>query len=213
MAAFPPDSALVQRILPSPNHGERRGARRPDCIILHYTGLPTLDDALDTAHAIPRRRCPPTTSIDEAGAVMQLVAGGAPRLACRASVPGRASAMSTRPRSASRSPIPATTAACRRFPDAQIAATIALVKDIASRWSIRPERVLAHSDIAPARKRDPGERFPWARLAAAKRRALGRARADRGRAAVRVGGGRPADPRAAGDAGALWLRRRADRRR
>jgi N-acetylmuramoyl-L-alanine amidase len=51
------------------------------------------------------------------------------------------------------------------FPPEQIAAVIALVGDIAARWSIRPERILAHSDIAPRRKRDPGEAFPWDELA------------------------------------------------
>ena len=50
------------------------------------------------------------------------------------------------------------------FPDAQIEALIALGADLCSRWAIPPERVLAHSDIAPARKRDPGELFPWERL-------------------------------------------------
>jgi len=53
------------------------------------------------------------------------------------------------------------------FPQAQIDATIALLRDIAARRAIRPERVLAHSDLAPARKRDPGERFPWDALALA----------------------------------------------
>ncbi len=53
------------------------------------------------------------------------------------------------------------------FPRRQIDATIALCKDIASRHRIRPERFLAHSDVAPARKRDPGERFPWDVLAKA----------------------------------------------
>ena len=53
----------------------------------------------------------------------------------------------------------------RDFPDAQIDAVIALCRDIVTRHDIPPERVLAHSDVAPARKEDPGERFPWARLA------------------------------------------------
>lgn len=52
------------------------------------------------------------------------------------------------------------------YPDAQIAAVIALARDIVARWSIPAERVLAHSDIAPERKEDPGETFPWGRLAA-----------------------------------------------
>lgn len=53
------------------------------------------------------------------------------------------------------------------FPDAQIEATIALLRDILARRSLGPHRVVGHSDVAPARKLDPGERFPWARLAAA----------------------------------------------
>jgi N-acetylmuramoyl-L-alanine amidase len=50
------------------------------------------------------------------------------------------------------------------FPDRQIESVIALAKDIATRWRIAPERVLAHSDVAPGRKLDPGEIFPWERL-------------------------------------------------
>jgi len=53
---------------------------------------------------------------------------------------------------------------CPEFPDAQIVAVIALCRDIQARWPIRPENVVAHSDVAPARKRDPGERFPWRTL-------------------------------------------------
>ncbi|MBN9072801.1 MAG: N-acetylmuramoyl-L-alanine amidase [Rhizobiales bacterium] len=55
----------------------------------------------------------------------------------------------------------------RPFPAVQIDAVIALCRGIALRRRIRPERVLAHSDVAPGRKVDPGELFPWARLAAA----------------------------------------------
>ena len=47
------------------------------------------------------------------------------------------------------------------FSAPQIEATIKLARDICARWRIAPERVLAHSDVAPARKRDPGEVFPW----------------------------------------------------
>jgi N-acetylmuramoyl-L-alanine amidase len=55
----------------------------------------------------------------------------------------------------------------RDFPEPQVAAVIALARDVVARWSIRPVRVLAHSDVAPSRKDDPGERFPWERLAKA----------------------------------------------
>ncbi|MEZ5938880.1 MAG: N-acetylmuramoyl-L-alanine amidase [Hyphomonadaceae bacterium] len=53
------------------------------------------------------------------------------------------------------------------FPDAQIDAVIALSREILARWGIPQSRVVGHSDIAPDRKQDPGERFPWARLAMA----------------------------------------------
>jgi N-acetylmuramoyl-L-alanine amidase len=53
------------------------------------------------------------------------------------------------------------------FPDAQIDGVIALCRDIGGRHGIRPDRVVAHSDVAPARKDDPGEKFPWGRLHAA----------------------------------------------
>jgi len=51
------------------------------------------------------------------------------------------------------------------FPEAQLKAVEALCTDIVARHGMRPERVLGHSDVAPTRKKDPGEKFPWARLA------------------------------------------------
>jgi N-acetylmuramoyl-L-alanine amidase len=54
----------------------------------------------------------------------------------------------------------------RPFPPEQIAALLALCQEIVDRWQIAPEDVLGHSDVAPGRKLDPGELFPWAALAA-----------------------------------------------
>jgi N-acetylmuramoyl-L-alanine amidase len=50
------------------------------------------------------------------------------------------------------------------YSDAQIEAVIALAKDIVERHGIEPQQVLAHSDIAPTRKSDPGPLFPWKQL-------------------------------------------------
>jgi N-acetylmuramoyl-L-alanine amidase len=50
------------------------------------------------------------------------------------------------------------------FPEPQIRQVITLCRDIVERLSIRADRVLAHSDVAPSRKQDPGEKFPWRRL-------------------------------------------------
>ena len=53
----------------------------------------------------------------------------------------------------------------RPFPEAQIDALIPLVGDIVARYGITRGNVVGHSDIAPSRKQDPGELFPWYRLA------------------------------------------------
>ncbi|RTL51933.1 MAG: N-acetylmuramoyl-L-alanine amidase [Bradyrhizobiaceae bacterium] len=53
---------------------------------------------------------------------------------------------------------------CPDYPDVQIESVIALCRDIMSRWPIPQHQVLAHSDVAPTRKQDPGEYFPWDRL-------------------------------------------------
>jgi len=55
----------------------------------------------------------------------------------------------------------------RDFPPAQIEALIALARGILARHAIPAINVVGHSDVAPARKLDPGEKFPWRALAAA----------------------------------------------
>ena len=162
---FPADSPLVSRLLPSPNHGERRGAGRPDCLILHYTGMPTLQGALDLL-TDPKREVSAHYVIAEDGEIWQLVPEA--RRAWHAGVARWKSETDLNSCSIGiEIANPGHDGGLPPFPDGQIAAVIALAKDIASRWKLKPERVLAHSDIAPARKRDPGEAFPWARLAAA----------------------------------------------
>jgi N-acetylmuramoyl-L-alanine amidase len=51
------------------------------------------------------------------------------------------------------------------FPEPQMTALESLLRGIMARWSIPPERIIGHSDMAPARKSDPGPRFDWRRLA------------------------------------------------
>ena len=55
----------------------------------------------------------------------------------------------------------------RPFPDVQVDAVIGLIEAIRGRWTVLDRDIVAHSDVAPARKIDPGELFPWARVAAA----------------------------------------------
>jgi N-acetylmuramoyl-L-alanine amidase len=163
--AFPHDSPLVAEVLPSPNHGERRGFARPDSLVLHYTGMPTAAAAIallrDSAREVSCHYV-----VEESGRVVQLVPESR-----RAWHAGVSCWRGERDMNSASLGIEICNAGhdggLPDFPEAQIAATIALCKDVISRHGIRPERVLAHSDIAPGRKIDPGERFPWARLAAA----------------------------------------------
>ena len=162
---WPADSAVVSAVRPSPNHGERRGRSTPDCIVLHYTGMADGPSAMV-------RLCDPETELSchyvvaEDGAVIQLV----PEVR-RAHHAGRSCwAGETDLNSASIGieivngghdfGLPA-------FPPAQVAAVIALCRDVMGRYAMVPPRILAHSDIAPSRKQDPGERFPWRTLAEA----------------------------------------------
>ncbi len=157
-----PDSPLVDRVVASPNHGERRGYGGPNCLILHYTGMATGEAAL-RALTDPASEVSAHYLIWEDGAIDQLVAESD-----RAWHAGRSWWKGESDLNSASIGIeivnPGHDGGSPPFPDRQIEATIALAQDIGARWTIAPERVLAHSDVAPARKRDPGEAFPWATL-------------------------------------------------
>ena len=157
-----PDSPLANRFVASPNYGERRGHGRPNCLILHYTGMPTGEAALK-ALTDPASEVSAHYLVWEDGSIDQLVAESD-----RAWHAGKGSWKGESDLNSASIGIeivnPGHDGGSPPFPDRQIAATIALARDISARWSIAPERILAHSDIAPARKRDPGEAFPWERL-------------------------------------------------
>jgi N-acetylmuramoyl-L-alanine amidase len=154
-----PDSPLVARFVSSPNYGDRRGYRAPNCLILHYTGMPTGEAALK-ALTDPASEVSAHYLVWEDGSIDQLVAERD-----RAWHAGRGSWKGETDLNSASIGIeivnPGHDGGSPPFPDRQIEATIALVRDIAARWGIAPERTLAHSDVAPARKRDPGEVFPW----------------------------------------------------
>ena len=158
--------AGIDRSHASPNHGARLGDPAwPDAIVLHYTGMRNGPSAVDWL-CNPASQVSSHYVVTEDGAVLELVPEER-----RAWHAGRSVwAGVTDLNSASIGieivngghdhDLPA-------FPEPQIEAVIALCRDIVARHAVPPERVLAHSDIAPGRKRDPGERFPWAQLAAA----------------------------------------------
>lgn len=160
-----PESPIAAKVFPSPNHGERAGGRRPDMLLLHYTGMPNEGEAL-------QRLCNPVAEVSahyfvfENGHVVQMVPEA--RRAWHAGVGSWAGETDINSASIGiEIANPGHDGGLPPFPDAQIANVVALARDIASRWGIPSDRVLAHSDVAPARKLDPGERFPWERLAQA----------------------------------------------
>jgi len=157
-----PDTSLAARFVPSPNFGERRGGGRPNCLILHYTGMPTPEAALGWL-TNPASEVSSHYFVWEDGRIDQLVAETA-----RAWHAGNAFWKGESDLNSASIGVeivnPGHDGGSPSFPDRQIAATIALARDVLSRWRIPPERVLAHSDVAPGRKRDPGEAFPWRRL-------------------------------------------------
>lgn len=148
---------------PSPNFDTRRGP--PDILVLHYTGMQTGEAALarlrDTEAKVSAHYL-----VEEDGRVFQLVPEER-----RAWHAGRGVWQGEDDVNAASIGIeivnPGHEFGYRPFPEPQIAAVTALVGDIRDRWTIPDNRIIAHSDLAPDRKEDPGELFPWKRLAEA----------------------------------------------
>jgi N-acetylmuramoyl-L-alanine amidase len=165
MSRIATDSPFASKVFPSPNHGERKDGRLPDSLVLHYTGMVDGPTAL-------AQLCNPAAQVSshyfvfEDGRVLQLV----PEIR-RAWHAGVGCWQGERDMNTASIGIEIVNAGhehgYRAFPSAQIAAVIDLSRDIVQRWAIRSDRVIAHSDMAPKRKQDPGELFPWGQLHAA----------------------------------------------
>ena len=136
-----------------------------DVLVLHYTGMRTGEEALARLRD-PSAKVSSHWLIEEDGRVFALVPEE--RRAWHAGVSWWRGRASLNDRSIGIEIVnPGHEWGYRPFPEAQIEAVIALCRQILARHPIRPIDVVAHGDIAPERKRDPGELFPWARLAAA----------------------------------------------
>lgn len=161
-AHFAPDFAEAA-IRPSPNFGERRDGKPVDILLLHYTGM-------ETGQAAEDRLCDPESEVSchyivhEDGRIVQMVPETGRAWHAGASFWRGETDINSRSvgieivNGGHEYGLPG-------FPDGQIDAVTALAADILRRHGIAPHRVLAHSDVAPGRKRDPGELFPWDRLA------------------------------------------------
>ncbi|MGH6744051.1 N-acetylmuramoyl-L-alanine amidase [Novosphingobium sp. PhB57] len=151
---------LVNSIVKSPNFNERK--LPISMVVLHYTGMKSAAEALE-------RMCDPEAEvsahymIDEAGAVTSLVpeekrAWHAGRSYWRGVTDVNSASIGIELVN------PGHEWGYRPFPEAQMEALLPLLADIVKRNHIPRGNVVGHSDIAPARKQDPGEFFDWARL-------------------------------------------------
>lgn len=153
------------RVRPSPNCGPRRDSIHPHILLLHYTGMKTGEEA-------EARLCHPESGVSchyivhEDGHIVQMVPE-----AMRAWHAGASSWQGERDINSRSIGIEIVNgghpADLPAYPERQIEAVITLSADIIARHHIRPRHVLGHSDVAPGRKIDPGEHFPWKALAAA----------------------------------------------
>ena len=151
---------LVNRTVSSPNWNERR--LPVSMVVLHYTGMQTADEAL-------ARMCDPAAEvsahymIDEDGTVISLVPEDK-----RAWHAGRSYWRGVTDINSASVGIelvnPGHDWGYRPFPEPQMDALMPLLADIMDRHDIPRANVVGHSDIAPARKQDPGEYFDWQRL-------------------------------------------------
>ncbi len=148
---------------PSPNFSERPEKAKIDTIVLHYTGMKSSKEAL-------RRMCDPATEvsahycISEKGDIYQLVEDDSKawhsgksfwrgrdninNYSIGIEIANYGHEWGYRP-----------------FEDEQIDSVINLCKSLIEEYDIKPYNVVGHSDIAPERKEDPGELFPWKLLA------------------------------------------------
>jgi N-acetylmuramoyl-L-alanine amidase len=148
---------------PSPNFGARLAP--PDMILLHYTGMPSGEAALARL-TDPVAKVSAHYLVEEDGRVFVLVDEA--RRAWHAGISSWRGASDINGLSVGVEMVnPGHEFGYRAFPKAQIAAVIELIADIRTRWTIPDARILGHSDVAPARKEDPGELFPWKALAEA----------------------------------------------
>ena len=154
---------IIER--PSPNHDSRREGSPIDILVLHYTGMRTAEEALQRL-CDPEAKVSAHYTIDRNGQVYRHVDENL--RARHAGVSYWAGERDVNSRSIGIELVnPGHEFGYIPFAESQIAALIKLAREILARNPIPPHRVIGHSDVAPARKMDPGELFPWRTLAEA----------------------------------------------
>jgi N-acetylmuramoyl-L-alanine amidase len=154
---------LHVRELASPNHDERPAGIPTDILILHYTGMQTAQAAIDQLRD-PAARVSCHYMVDEDGAVLRLVPEE--RRAWHAGISYWRGHTGLNDRSIGVAVVnPGHERGYRDFPVLQLAAVCDLCLSILSRHPIAARNIVGHSDVAPDRAQDPGERFEWQALA------------------------------------------------
>ena len=152
------------RDAPSPNHDARPGGQPIDTLVLHYTGMRSAEEAI-TRLRDPAARVSSHYVVEEDGTVWRLVHEA--RRAWHAGVSSWRGHEALNGRSLGIEIVnPGHEWGYRPFPALQMAAVCDLCLEVLARHPIAPRDVVAHSDIAPDRKEDPGELFDWEGLAA-----------------------------------------------
>jgi len=154
---------IINRDHPSPNFNERPDGCKPDMVILHYTGMESGESAL-------KRLCDPSAEVsahylvEEDGRVFELVPPE--KRAWHAGVSHWQGRNNLNHYSIGIEIVnPGHDFGYRDFPMVQTASVLDLIKHLDAAFEIPGHNYIGHSDIAPTRKMDPGEKFPWGLLA------------------------------------------------
>jgi len=155
--------AFIER--PSLNFGPRQGGARVDMLVIHYTGMKSCEHALKRL-TDPDAEVSAHYLIDEDGTIYRLVDEGlrawhAGESAWRGETDVNSHSIGIELVN------PGHEFGYRDFPVAQMEALVVLARDIIARHDIAPINVVGHSDVAPTRKLDPGEKFDWRGIALA----------------------------------------------
>jgi N-acetylmuramoyl-L-alanine amidase len=156
------ETRLPHRFVPSPNIEPRKDGIKPAILLLHYTGMASAEKACDwLCREESKVSC--HYLVDEQGKITQMVdevlrAWHAGEGTWRGNDDINSMSIGIEIQNTGHN------GAYEDFSDPQMNAVMALSRDVIERNAIRHENVLAHSDIAPGRKADPGEKFDWSLL-------------------------------------------------
>lgn len=152
-------SRLANRVIPATNVEARKDGAKPTILLLHYTGMANAEKACDWLCS-DESRVSCHYLVDEDGAITQMVDedlrawhAGVSSWQGDIDINSRSIGIEVQNRGHNDG--------YPDFPIEQMKAVAALSQDIVTRHAIEPRRVLAHSDVAPGRKVDPGEKFDW----------------------------------------------------